>query len=198
MKITQHGMLKLVSGWPVVGNHFQAKLDKSLLIRLETIEARFSSATVRFATQVHDLYDCLKALQTPLMIEVGSFHSYAMVVHTKTSSDAQKLLERLTDGMFIKHDEYFKSSGIGRRDDFLNWFSNTNTFNAFVSGMTWLLHAYCSKVPRDLTEDGSPFSQKEVECNEITEQFMTSRWFRLLILDLIQSLIVVLAQRTGG
>lgn len=197
MKITQHGMLKMASTWPVVGNHFQAKLDKSLLVRLEMIEARFSSASVRFSAQVHDLYDCLKALQTPLDLKVGEFHSYDMVVHTKTSSDAQRLLERLTEGAFIKHDEFYKAGGASR-SDFLDWYSNSESFNHFVAGVTWLLHAYCSKIPRTPDGDGHIFLSKEVDCNEITETFMASRWFRLLILDLIQSLVVVLSQRIGG
>jgi len=198
MKLTQHGMLKVMSGWPVVGDHFQSRLDKSLLTRLETIEARFSSASVRFSTQLHDLYDCLKALKAPLDIDVSNFHNYVMIAHTKTSGDAHKLLDKLTNGVYVSHEEFFKSVGAGRRDEFLDWFSNEFSYNGFVSGMTWLLHVYCSKVPRGPDEDGIPFTQKEIECNEVTETFIGSKWFRLLILDLIQSLIVVLTQRTGG
>lgn len=198
MKLTQHGVLKVMSSWPVVGDHFQVKLEKSLLLRLETIEARFSSATVRFQTQLHDLYDCLKVLKAPLEIDVRGFHDYVLVAHTKTSGDAQKLLEKLNDGIYIPHEEYFKSVGMGRRDQFLDWFSNEQSFNVFLTSMTWLLHVYCSRVPRTPSEDGTVFVSKEIECNEVTEAFMVSKWFRLLIMDLIQSLTVVLTQRTGG
>lgn len=198
MNITQHSVIKLLSAMPVIGNHFKAKLDIALLFRLRTIEARFSSASVRFSSQLHDLYDCLKDLETPVEIDVGLFHSSVMVTHTKTSNDAYRLIERLNLGGFINPEEYFKIAGSVKEHTFLDWYSNEYSFNEFLTGMMILLHVYCNNVPRAPSEDGTPYVRKIVGCNEITETFMGSKEFKLLILDLIQSLIVVLAQRTGG
>lgn len=197
MDLAQHGIMKLLSGLPVVGHHFKAKLDKQLLVQLEMIEARFSNASTRFSTQLHDLYDCLKHLEGPFELEPRHFHTFELVSHTKTSNDAVRLLERLKVGAFVPNEDYFKSGGIGRKEKFLDWFSNEGSYNEFVSGMLWLLHVYCTNVSRVPSEDGDPFVVP-APCNEMTETFIGSKWFKLLILDLIQSLTVVYTQRTGG
>lgn len=197
MQVLQHALLNVLGNLPVVGGRVKARMDKRILANLEIIEARFSSASVRFATQLHDLYDCLKTLQGPLEIDVKDFHRYVLVVHTKSSNDAARLLERLKVGAVIAHDEYYKPAGIGRHDSFLDWFSNEGSFNEFVEGVMWLLHIYCTNVSRATTEEGDPLGPR-AECNEMTDEFMGSKWFKLLILDLIQALIVVFTQRTGG
>lgn len=197
MQATQHGIMKLLSELPVVGNHFKAKLDKQFLVQLEMIEARFSSASTRFSTQLHDLYDCLKHLEGPFELEPKYFHTFELVSHTKSSNDAYRLLERLQVGAFIPHEDYFRSGGAGSKGKFLDWFSNESSYNEFVSGMLWLLHVYCTNVSRTPSEDGDPFVVP-VNCNEVTEAFIGTKWFKLLVLDLIQSLTVVFAQRTGG
>lgn len=196
MQLTQHGIMKLLSGLPWVGDHFKMKLDEALLVRLDAIEARFSSASVRFATQLHDLYDCLKDLESPLEIEVSRFHGFAMLTHTKTSKEAQKLLERLEQGSYVQPEDYFRSAG-AKHVNFLDWYSNEESVNAFVNQMTRLLIIYCTNNNRSTVEEADVFVEP-VETNEVTELFMGTKWFKLMILDLIQMLSVILFERKGG
>ena len=194
MTLTKSGVLKLLSGLPWVGPRYQQELERNLLMRLESIEARFSSSSARFADLLHDLYDCLKELEGPLHVDVSRCHNLYVVTHLKTSGDARRLLERIKIGAFINPDEYFVG---GQRKPFLDWYSNAASFEEFVDGMTYLLAVYCSNTPRPGREDGLA-NVKPIECNEITTHFMAGRWFKVAILDLIQTLGAVLTQRTGG
>lgn len=194
MVITKPGLLKAMSGLPFVGTRCQTALDKFLLQQLDLIEGRFGSANARFVTQLHDLYDCLKDLQGPLEIDVRRSHGYAVAVHTKTSGDAQRLLDRLHQGFFINPDEYFTSA---RRTNLLDWYSNADSIQAFAAGMKDLLQVYCNNHPRPELTDG-PAGYREIPVNEVTENFVTSRFFKLVVLDLIQMLTAVLSQRLGG
>lgn len=198
MHLTKRDLLKWLSRLPVIGERYRSKLDHSLLKELEQIEARLTngSATTRFDTQVHDLYDCLKGLEGPLPVNPREFLQIPMVSHTKSSGQAKGLLERLQQGLYINHDEYFVKAGAVRHHSFLDWYSNDESFAEFLDGMRTLLGLYCNLKPRDA--DGFQYDKKLALCNDVTETFVLSKWFKLVVLDLIQSLTAVLVQRTGG
>lgn len=198
MNITKRDVLKILSELPLGGKYFNKKLEKSILTELRLIESRFSLASSRFAVQLHDLYDCLKYLEAPINVKVENYHHLSMTIHTKSVTTACSLIDSLNKNYPVKVEDYFKTIGMGKQDFFLNWFSDENGFNTLLVDSLRLLLLYCSNVPRTPNKDGDPYLTKKINCNPQTEMFIGSKWFKLLILDLIQSLCVVLEQRTGN
>lgn len=192
------GLARILLGSPIIGKHYRAKLDTAVLERLRLIESRFSSPVVRFSSQLHDLYDCLKDLEDYLEIRAGDFHGYELTTYTKSSVIACALLEQLTNDHTVNPENYFKGGDASIHTDFLDWFSDEESLNDFVAGVSVLLFTYCSRVPKVPTPDGEPFVGLNVYFNDTTETFISGRYFKLLLLDLIQTLTVVLEQRVGG
>lgn len=197
MKIKECDVLRLLSKLPVVGPHYKVKLDRSLRLSLLLIEGRFSNASTRFVTQMHDLYDCLKLLETPLNIKVNKFHGFALTMYTKSSQDAYTLLENIAADLPVSQEPYFNTSEQSHSSMFLDWFSNEHSLNEFIEHMRLLLHMYCESTPSHTKPEGGVFKPTSFNCNEQTQAFVKGNQFKLLILDLIRVLNIVLTERIG-
>lgn len=191
-------LARILLGSPIIGKHYRTKLDVAVLERLQEIESRFSSPVVRFSGQLHDLYDCLKDLEDYLEVNVGAFHGYELTTYTKSSRAACALLEQLSNDHTVTIENYFKDGNVRTKTEFLDWYSGEESLNDFIAGVNVLLFTYCSRVPKVPTPDGEPFVGQDIQFNDTTETFISGRHFKLLLLDLIQTLTVVLEQRVGG
>lgn len=192
------GLARILLGSPFIGKRYRAMLNADVLERLKLIESRFSSPVVRFSGQLHDLYDCLKDLEDRLEITSSNFHGYELYTHTKSSKMACALLEQLSNDYTVNVENYFKDGSARTKTEFLDWYSGEESLNDFVAGVNVLLFTYCSRVPKVPTPDGEPFVGQDIQFNDTTETFISGRHFKLLLLDLIQTLTVVLEQRVGG
>lgn len=182
-----------LANWPIIGKVILRKIDIAMLLELQEIEARFALPSVRFVNQINDLYDCLKELQRPLQIDMSLFHDYVLAINTSSSRTISGLFERIADNEGLDLEEHFSKSG-SRVSKFLDWYSNEESVNYFINNTYTLVELYCSRNKRK----DDPRELKPIKCNEATERLLNSRWFRVLVNDLIQVLVVILSQRTGG
>lgn len=192
MALTKRALFRWLSRIPGIGNLFNRKLDSLTIEQLTEINQRFSKASVRFAAQIQDLYDCLKPLNTSFDINPRVYLPLPIELSTKSSKDAHRLVERVLSGYSWNPDEHFVSNMIEYYPSFLDWYSNGYSLDGYYQGMVKLMELYCALFPVIPNEDDP------VECHPVVENFLTSRWFRLMVIDLIKILTLVLIQRRGG
>lgn len=190
MAITKLALLRLMSGWPVVGKKIKATLAEQLLVKLEEVEKGFASPTTRFSTNIHFLYDSLEGFDYTLKEDFGEYNSLRLITYTKTSGEAYKLLERLRGIGGPKVEDYFKDTIKDTPGAFLDWYSNKTSFEGFISSSVMLLGIYAKMNAR--TNDGHVYTATELAVSYSTQEFLSGKYFKLLVLDLIEALRIVL------
>ncbi len=191
--LTPKQKYQLIHWIPFLGKYVRKQVDLAFIKELKSIEERFSSPLVRFDTLIFDLYDCLNELKRPLQIDPRDFHGYDLLIHTRSSNSISSYLERIYENENLNIDTFFNVHANPRRTPFLNWYSNDETVELFIDQMIGLLGLLCVKSDR---KEWKP--DKLPENNEALARLYQSRWIKLLIKDVIQLLVTVLGQRTGG
>lgn len=187
MVTTKLGVLKTLKAMPLIGKWAGLAYYKELLIDIERIEARFFSATVRFADNINDLYDCLlQATDVVLEEDFAWFHTIELNTYTKTSGDAHALLAGLLDNKYLKVDDYFKEYEVRKMASLLYWYSSSYTVESFMATGLSVIGVYCEVNPRSSDLDGEDiFTKKPLRLNQPLAAFITSRHFRLMVDDLL-------------
>lgn len=193
MGLTRKQKYGILGKLPFIGKYIRMQVDKATLKELLFIEKQFGSTTVRFDTLIHDLYDCLKDLERPLAIDPIKFHNYTFTIHTRSSKTIAVYLERIYENENLNFDAYFGLYINSREASFLDWYSNEESVEKFVDQMLGLLMLACVRFKCDGYE-----TLQGPESNEELERLSSSRWLKLLIMDLIQVLVTILEERTGG
>lgn len=183
----------LLGRLPFLGAYIRKRIDLVFLKELQGIEQRLTSPMVRFDTLVNDLYDALKDLEKPLGVDPNLFHGYQLVVHSHSSNSVTSYLQRIFDNEFLNIDTFFTLYADPKTVQFLDWYSNAKSIELYVEQMTSLLSILCAKQKQEKGE-----ALIVMASNPALDRMATSRWMRLLVKDLIQLLVVVLTQRTGG
>lgn len=186
----KYGMLGKL---PFIGKYIRMQVDKATLKELLFIEKQFASSTVRFDTLIHDLYDCLKDLERPLAVDPFKFHNYGLVVHTRSSKTIALYLDRVFNNENLNFDVYFGLYVNSREVEFLDWFSTEESVEHFIDQMMALLVLSCVRFKCDGYE-----TLQVPESNVELERLSSSRWLKLLVMDLIQVLATILKERIGG
>lgn len=190
---TRRAKYGIMGKLPFIGKYIRLQVDRGYLVELRSIEARFNGVLDRFDTLVSDLYDCLKDLERPLGIEANKFHNYGLVIHTRSSRTVTEYLERVYGNEFVNLDAYFSLYASSREVSFLDWYSNEESVEKYVDQMIGLLGLVCVQYKCEGYE-----TLIVPESNETLAKLMSSRWLKLLIMDLIHVLTTVLEERTGG
>lgn len=190
MAITKLKLLRFMSAWPLVGNAISLSLAEGLLLKLSQVEKGFNSRTIRFSENLHRLYDSLEGFDTPLNEDFPYLSGVRTVMYTKTSLSASRLLERLNNVGGPAIEDFFKDTIKDTPLPFLDWYSNRDSFETFIGGVTILLGLYTKMYPRN--EDGHVYTGEELQSNSVAQAFLASRHFKLLVLDFIEALRVVL------
>lgn len=193
MGLTRKQKYGLMGKLPFIGKYIRRQVDKATLKELLFIEKQFASSTVRFDTLIHDLYDCLKDLERPLAIDPIKFHNYQFLIHTRSSKTISVYLERIYGNENLNFDTYFGLYINNREAKFLDWFSTEESVEKFVDQMMGLLMLTCVRFKCEGYE-----TLIVPESNAELERLSSSRWLKLLIMDLIQVLVTILEERTGG
>ncbi len=193
MGLTRKQKYGILGKLPFIGKYIRMQVDKATLKELLFIEKQFGSTTVRFDTLIHDLYDCLKDLERPLAIDPVKFHNYTFTIHTRSSKTIAVYLKRIYENENLNFDAYFGLYINSRQASFLDWYSNEESIEKFVDQMLGLLMLACVRFKCDGYE-----TLQGPESNEELERLSSSRWLKLLIMDLIQVLVTILEERTGG
>lgn len=193
MGLTRKEKYGILGELPFIGKYIRTRVDKATLKELLAIEKRFDLPTVRFDTLIHDLYDCLKDLERPLAIDPNNFHNYELVIHTRSSKTISTYLERIYNNENLNFDAYLGVYVHSRRAGFLDWYSNEESVEQFVDQVMGLLALTCVRYKCDGYE-----TFKVPESNAELERLSSSRWLKLLVMDLIQVLATVLEERIGG
>mgnify|MGYP003407327187 CR=1 FL=1 len=196
MAITKLGLLRLMSNWPFVGKKIRLTLSHQLLGEFDAVEKGFGSATVRFSTAIAQLYDSLEGFDFALEEDFAAYNALTLTAYTKTSGEAHKLLERLRGIGGPKLEDYFKETMKEQPSPFLGWYSNRQSFEGFVAGTIALVELYTQMNPR--STDGRVYTAKELAVTYSTQEFLSSKYFKLLVLDLIQVLRIVLYLEING
>lgn len=193
MGLTRKQKYGMLGKLPFIGKYIRMQVDKATLKELRFIEKQFGSTTVRFDTLIHDLYDCLKDLERPLAIDPLKFHNYTFTIHTRSSKTIAVYLERIFENENLNFDAYFGLYVNSREVSFLDWYSNEESVEKFVDQMLSLLMLTCVRFKCDGYE-----TLQSPESNVELERLSSSRWLKLLVMDLIQVLVTILEERTGG
>ena len=196
MAITKLGLLRLMSNWPFVGKKIRLTLANRLLEEFDAVEKGFNSATVRFSTAISRLYDSLEGFDFALEEDFAAYHSLTLTAYTKTSGEAHRLLERLQGIGGPKTENYFKETMKESPSPFLGWYSNRQSFEGFIGGSIALIDLYTKMNPR--STDGHVYTAKELAVSYSNQEFLSSKYFKLLVLDLLQVLRVVLYLEING
>lgn len=193
MGLTRKQKYGMLGKLPFIGKYIRKQVDKATLKELLFIEKQFASTMVRFDTLIHDLYDCLKDLERPLAVDPIKFHNRQLVIHTRSSKTISMYLERIYENENLNFDVYFGVYTNSREAGFLDWFSNEESVEKFVDQMLGLLMLACVRFKCDGYE-----TLNVPKSNDELERLSSSRWLKLLIMDLIQVLVTILEERTGG
>lgn len=196
MAITKLKLLRLMSTWPLVGTGIRLRLNQELTDKLVSVSKGFNSPKIRFSENLHFLYDSLQGLDVELEEDFRSFASMELVVYTKTSAVAATLLYRLSEVGGCNPEDHFKETLKELPTPFLDWYSNKQTLDHFIGGTVKLLDLYTKMYPRD--NDGHAFTARELKMNTHTQEFLSGRHFKLLVVDFIQVLLLMLALEKRG
>jgi hypothetical protein len=193
MGLTRKQKYGMLGTLPFVGKYVRMQVDKATLKELLLIEKKFTSSTIRFDTLIHDLYDCLKDLERPLLVNPHKFHNYGCLIHTRSSKTIAIYLERIYNNENLNIDTYFSVYANSKQVAFLDWFSTEESVEQFVDQMMGLLVLSCIRFKCDGYE-----TLEAPKSNVALDQLVSSRWLKLLVMDLIQVLVTVLEERIGG
>lgn len=187
MTLTKLEVLKALTKFPLIHRWAGLSYHRELLSEIERIEARFFSATVRFADNIHDLYDCLlQATDVALVEDFAWFHTIELNTYTKTSGDAHALLFGLLNNKYPKTEDFFKEYEVRKMAGLLHWYSSSYTVESFMAAGLSVIGVYCEVNPRSSDLDGEDiFTKKPLRLNPSLAAFITSRHFRLMVDDLL-------------
>lgn len=159
---------------------------KNLLRRLTEIEENFSKPTVRFRTNVWDLYDCLvRASKIPLEEDLDLFRYTELTISTKSSEKALEYMEVLLRGeASFKKEDYFKEVDYSKPKNIIEWYSNIYSFQKFYDDAITIVGLWCLTNPK-YEEGVSKYDTTSNSVNRVLLEFLSSRDFKMIITDLI-------------
>lgn len=194
MEINKLAVLNTLGKLPWVGRRLQLSYYQNLKLEVERIEAAFFSPTVRFTDQVHDLYDCLKGSEITLAEDFQWFHSLILNTYSKTAADAVHCLSSITNGWLLKTENYFKETEVTKRVPLLQWYSNRDYVEQFISLGLVTLQAYTTRYPRLENEKVGPAIEKakNVFWNPSLGNFCGSQYFKMILDDFITIVLIAL------
>lgn len=194
---TKLALFSLMSTWPIVGKHCRAKVAEQLLDTLDKVEKAFTSPVIRFVDNIAFLSRSFTGFDWTLQEDLRLYKSLRCTTFTRTTNAAHTLLERLKEeGSPPNFENYFKDSVASNPTPFLDWYSNEQTLMSFISNSILLLEVYTLvNTPSDET---TVYRGKEPTASYSTLEFFKSRYFKLLVLDLIESLRIVLNLEVRG
>jgi len=188
-------VLRGLSRFPLIGKRYQKKLDQLTVDRLASIREGFNKQGFTFQGQVHALYDCLQGFQVPSEMNPRDYLGIPITANIKSSSDGVEMLDVLLRGVHFSHYFYFNPSPQVAYRSFLDWCTNVESLQAFITDGTKLLAVYCLYFPIPGTAQEQIDEQPEL--SESTETFLGSVWLRYLVFDLIEVVTLLLRQRLG-
>ena len=197
MAMTKLSILKLLKDVPLIQKWTRLEYYKEARLQLERIEARFSSATVRFTDNVHDLHECLLQMSEVTLVEDFEwFEGLHLNTYTKTSASVATLLWKLLEKQVVNVDDHFKEYEVKKRTEFMQWYSNRPSLDAFIGNGFAMLAAYCDVNPRAFERDHDheefTATTKSVQRNQPLDAFISSKNFRYMIDDLITIIRIAL------
>lgn len=156
----------------------------NLLNKLESVERNFSKPSVRFRTNVWDLYDCLTRLSTmPIEEDLTLFRYESIVISTTSSEAALAFLEAVIEGERVKKEFYFKQFEVLKPVKMIDWYSNLYSFQKFIESGVVVAGLWCALNPNQ--EDGPSQDQVIPVMNQVLLDFLGGREFRVILNDLI-------------
>jgi hypothetical protein len=187
----------LLSRLPIIGPKVRVIVAKEMLAKLDKVEKGFTSPVVRYVDNIAELGRSLKGFDWHLEEDLKLYKSLRIITFTKTSGAAYRLLERIElDGAPPNFEDYFKDTVNPRPLPLLDWYSNHASMVGFISSTILLLEEYTSvNTP---TDDSNVYGGRESTASYSTLEFFKSRYFTFLVLDLIQSLRMVLNLEVRG
>lgn len=190
-------MANLLSTWPLIGKRFRKDYIAQLLTQLNIVEKGFDKVMVRFSHNIHVLNNALQGFDCDIVDDYPHYKTLVLATYTKTSNQAYKLLQDIkrptnTNEFSI----YFNDTLIDPNTPLLTWYSNRESVLSFIGAMVELIRDYAEAVP--YSDDGTVFVGDPKELNHCTQEFVSSRYFKLLILDFINTLRIVLYLEVKG
>lgn len=190
-------MANLLSTWPLIGKRFRKDYITQLLAQLDTVEKSFDKVMVRFSHNIHNLHNALQGFDCDIVDDYPHYKTLSFPAYTKTSNQALKLLQDIKrHSNTTELETYFKGTLINPGAPFLDWYSNRESVLSFIGGTVELIKDYVEAVP--YSDDGTVFAGVPKELNHCTQEFVSSRYFKLLILDFINALRIVLYLEVKG
>lgn len=181
MAIDKMSLLKVFSLTCKYGKkvYYQTLFDK-----LESVERNFSKPSVRFRTNVWDLYDCLTRLSTmPIEEDLSLFRQQSIVISTTSSEAALAFLERVLEGERVKKEFYFKQYDALKPVKMIDWYSNLFSIQTFLENGLVVVGLWCALNPNQ--DDGPSQEQVLPVMNQVLLDFLGGREFRTILNDLI-------------
>jgi len=187
-------VLKALFRFPLIGKVAEKKYCEEMLLELERFEARFFSSTVRFVDQIHDLYDCLERSTVSFNDDYNYVDGLVPKLHTRSSGRISTCLAKVFNNEIELLEVYFKTPDQSTQERFTKWYSNDPSTNYFLNSSLLLMGVYCHRNPRD--EDGVVHDdQKQLPWNPAIKHFITSPYFKLVVMDVISVMKVALDVR---
>lgn len=194
---TKLALFSLMSSWPMVGKLCRTKIAEHLLQALDKVEKDFTSPVVRFVDNIAYLGDALRSFDYALEEDLRLYKVLRITTFTKTSHTAYTLLERLkVEGAPPNFEDYFKETVNPLPQPLLDWYSNEASLAGFINNAILLLHEY--SLVNTPSGDRLVYKGTVPTTRFGTLEFFKSRYFKLLVLDLIQSLRIVLNLEVRG
>lgn len=194
---TKLALFSFMSSWPLVGKHCRVNVAKHLLQSLDKVEKNFTSPVVRFVDNIAYLGEVLKSFNYTLEEDLRHYKVLRITTFTKSSHTAYTLLEVINQDVGVPNfEEYFKETAIVYPKPLLDWYSNEQSLMGFINNAILLLHEY-SRVNTP-SDDSRVYTPTAPTTPYATLEFFKSRYFKFLVLDLIQSLRIVLNLEVRG
>lgn len=167
------------------------KLIAQTLTQLDVIVNDFGLPTRRYSDNIQALYDCVKDLPVSFSEDFILLKREKINVYTKSSQKASELVSLLGDSYFGFRD-FFEEHPIRKEMVAINWYSNAQTVDLFVTRGIEILYRYLAF----RRYEASIATLQEIALvdryNETETQFYDSRYFDSLVVDLIEAIRLVL------
>lgn len=170
---------------------FKQKLIAQTLTQLDVIVNDFGLPTRRYSDNIQALYDCVKDLPVSFIEDFILLKQEKIKVHTKSSQKASELVSLLGESYFSFRD-FFEELPVRKEMVAINWYSNAETVDQFVTRGVEILYRYLMfRRCEDNTASMQEIAQVD-QYNETEIRFYESRYFDSLVIDLIETIRIVL------
>lgn len=187
--------VKCFGDLPIVGTRIKIRYYNRLILRLEKINNQFGSVKIRFVTTLHELKGVVEEAHNIALEEDFRWFSETILdLNSTTSREVNEALKTILKGSPQKPEEGFREFGPIKRP-LISWYSNRESFDGFIEDAFLLLKTYCNLNPLN-EETGDIYKDGEIpEWNTIVKHFITSRYFKLMVQDLIVLLKLTLTSQ---